>query len=347
MRNDALKKIYNRSLKGPLLLCLILVLIPVLIPSNYILSVCIMVGFYTLVCTGLSMLMGYAGQISLGHAAFYGIGAYTSAILSAHAGLSPWLSILFGMILSAMIALIIGIPTLKLKEHYLALATLGFGVIVFVFFKELKSLTGGMNGFFGIPSLDLFGFTLDSDLRFYYLVWFFAMLGIFFARNIVASRVGRALQAVNNSETAANAIGIHAQKYKLQIFVLSAVYASVAGSLYAHYVTFINPELFHIMPSIHFLIMVVIGGSGMIWGGMIGAAVFVILGEILKEILPYFTDATGEFQTVIFGLLLVVILIYMPRGLGPMLKKGSLRLLDLRRGKQKNFEKKSGGGHHA
>ncbi|HET7627626.1 MAG TPA: branched-chain amino acid ABC transporter permease [Bacillales bacterium] len=314
----AIRNIYNRSLTGPLLVCLFLALLPVGFPSNYILSILIIVAFYTIVGTGLTLLMGYAGQISLGHAAFYGIGSYTSAILSAHAGLSPWLAMLAGMVLSALVAFIVGIPTLKLKEHYLALATLGFGVIVFVFFKELDGLTGGLNGFFGIPSISLFGFPFDNDFRFYYLIWTLAMLGIIFARNVVQSRVGRALQAVKDSETAANSLGVPAQKYKLQIFVLSAVYASVAGSLYAHYVSFINPELFNVKTSLDFLIMVVIGGSGMVWGGVIGAAVFVILGEILKEILPYFTDASGEFQIVLFGVLLVVILIYMPRGLGPM-----------------------------
>ena len=149
-----------------------------------------------------------------------------------------------------------------------------------------------------------------------------AVLGILFAGNIVRSRVGRALKAVNDSETAANALGINAQKYKLQVFVLSAVYASVSGSLYAHYITFINPDLYDVMPSITLLIMVVIGGTATIWGGVVGAAIYVILGEILKEVIPFFTDTTGEYQIVFFGLLLVVILIYMPNGIVPIFEKG-------------------------
>jgi branched-chain amino acid transport system permease protein len=281
-----------------------------------------MIGFYTIVCTGLTLLMGQAGQISLGHAAFYGIGGYTSAIVSTTLGWSPWLGILLGMIVSAIIALIIGTPTLKLKGNYLALATLGFGVIVFVFFKELKGLTGGLNGFYGIPYLNLFGYRLDSDFGFYYLVWLVAILGMVFADNMIRSRVGRALKAVHDSEIAANTLGINAQKYKLQVFVISAIYASVSGSLYAHYVTFINPELYDVMPSITYLIMVVIGGAATVWGGAVGAAIYVILGELLKEIIPYFTDTTGEYQIVFFGILLILILIYMPNGLAPILIKG-------------------------
>jgi branched-chain amino acid transport system permease protein len=315
---------------------LVLLLLPFIFSSNYILSILIMIGFYTIVCTGLTLLMGYAGQISLGHAAFYGIGGYTSAIVSATLGLSPWIGIVAGMIVSAIIALIIGTPTLKLKGNYLALATLGFGVIVFVFFKELKGLTGGLNGFFGIPSINFFGLTIDSDFKFYYLIWIVAILGILFAGNVIRSRVGRALKAVNDSETAANALGINAHKYKLQVFVLSAVYASVSGSLYAHYVTFINPNLYDVMPSITFLIMVVIGGTATIWGGVIGATIYVVLGELLKEVVPYFTDTTGEYQIVFFGILLVAILIYMPNGVGPMLEKVFNTMRKRRAGFKKN-----------
>ncbi|WP_051263303.1 branched-chain amino acid ABC transporter permease [Tuberibacillus calidus] len=313
---------HYRSLWTGSSITLLVLLLPILIPSNYILSIMIMIGFYTIVCTGLTLLMGQAGQISLGHAAFYGIGGYTSAIVSTTLGWSPWLGILIGMIVSAIIALIIGTPTLKLKGNYLALATLGFGVIIFVFFKELKGLTGGLNGFYGIPYLNLFGYYLDSDFGFYYLIWLVAILGIVFASNMIRSRVGRALKAVHDSEIAANTLGINAQKYKLQVFVISAVYASVSGSLYAHYVTFINPELYDVMPSITYLIMVVIGGAATVWGGAVGAAIYVILGELLKEIIPYFTDTTGEYQIVFFGILLILILIYMPNGVAPILSKG-------------------------
>lgn len=307
---------HNRRHLGPLLFALGLLVFPLVVQSNYLLSILVMIGFYALACNGLTLLMGYAGQVSLGHAAFYGIGAYTSAYLSATLGWSPWFSIAAGAVMSAVIAFVVGIPTFKLKGHYLALATLGFGVIVYTCFKEFTSLTGGMNGFFGIPSLKLFGWELNNDVRFYYLIWTAVLLSLLFSRNVIDSRVGRALRSIEGSEAAADAIGVDMMKYKLQVFVYSAVCASVAGSLYAHYVTFINPQAFDVMLSIYFLIMVVIGGAANIWGAVIGAGVFVALSEALKEAVPLVVDnAGGEFEIVFFGLLLVAMLIYMPNGL--------------------------------
>lgn len=321
MKGD-LRKIYDRSLKGVLFLAGILFLIPIAVPSNYITSTLIMIGFYTLICTGLTMLMGYAGQISLGHAAFYGIGAYASAFVTVKMGLPGFVGILAGVLLAVLIAYIVGIPTLKLTGHYLALATLGFGVIVFIFFKQLKSFTGGLEGFSGIPSLNLFGFKFDTDLKYYYLVWVVAITGILLARNLIQSRVGRALRSIHGSEIASDSIGVDTRKYKLQVFVMSAVYASVAGSIYAHYISFINPMLFDANASIDLLIMSVLGGSGSIWGGFVGAGIFVLLGEGLKEVMPLIADrASDQAIIVFFGVLIVILLIYMPEGLAPGLEK--------------------------
>ncbi|WMJ18208.1 branched-chain amino acid ABC transporter permease [Geobacillus proteiniphilus] len=298
--------------------------------NNYVLSTLILIGLYALVSTGMTLLMGYAGQISLGQAAFYGIGAYASAYLTGHAGWPAWLALVAGAALAALVALVVGIPVFRLREHYLALATLGFGVILFTFFKEWKGITGGLNGFFGIPPISIAGFPLQSDLQFYYLVSLFVLAGLWFAHNIVRSRVGRALRAIHGSEVAASSLGVNITKYKLQIFMLSAVYASVAGSLYAHYVTFINPDLFGIVPSISFLIMVVIGGSAHVWGGLVGAAVYVCLGEWLKAVVPLLLpNAGGEFEIVFFGLLLVVMLIYMPNGLTGVMQKGMRRFFEM------------------
>lgn len=322
MAKAELSKIYNRSITLPLMVAVIILLFPVLVPSPYVISTMILIGCYSLACTGLTMLMGYAGQVSLGQAAFYGIGAYMSAILSGTYGVSPWLGMLAGAVVAAIVAYIVGIPTLKLKEHYLALATLGFGIIFYTFFKEFVPLTGGLNGFFGIPGIEVFGFALDSDVKYYYLVGTILFLGILFSRNLIQSRVGRALRSIHGSEVASDSIGVDIHGYKLKVFVLSAVYTSVAGSLYAHYVTFINPNLFDVMMSIHFLIMVVIGGASSIWGALIGAGLFVFLGEMLKEVVPMFLNvAGGEFETVFFGILLVIILIYMPEGIGPGLER--------------------------
>lgn len=286
------------------------------ISNSFFLSMMILIGLYALVGTGLTMLMGYAGQISLGHAAFYGLGAYSTAIITGTYGLPSILGILVGAIVAGMVAFIIGQPTLKLKENYLALATLGFGIIIFTVFKELKGLTGGLNGFFGIPPFELFGLRLDTDSKFYAMTWIIVFLGVLFSKNIIHSRVGRALRSIHGSEIAASSLGVNIQKYKLQVFVLSAIYAAVAGSLYAHYVTFINPNLFTAMESINFLIIVVIGGSASIWGGVIGAAIYVFLSEWLKDIIPQiFPNVGGEFQIIFFGLLIVLLLIFMPKGL--------------------------------
>lgn len=326
MNHSKVSELYNRHYGGLFLFIAALVVVP-FVANSFLLTVLILVGLYGIVTTGLTMLMGYAGQISLGHAAFYGIGAYASAVMTGTYGMPGIVGILVGVAFAGTVAVLIGIPTLKLKENYLALATLGFGIIIFTFFKELKEITGGLNGFFGIPSFNLFGFAFDTDLKFYFLIWALLIVGILFSKNIIDSRVGRALRSIHGSDVAANSIGVNIQQYKLKVFVLSAVYASVAGSLYAHYVTFINPNLFTAMESITFLIMVVIGGSANIWGGMIGAIVYVLLNELLKEVVPmFFPNVGGEFQIVFFGILLVAILIYMPQGLAPTLGKVWRRL---------------------
>lgn len=322
MNKKSLTLIYNNSLLGPIIFFAILFCIPFLISSNYIFSILTMVGFYALVCIGLTTLTGYAGQISLGHAAFYGIGAYTSAILTGTYGLNPWLAIIIGALISAIIALIVGIPTFKLNGYYLALATLGFGIIVYTMFKELTSITGGSNGFFGIPSIGLFGYEFITDISYYYLIWVFVFLAILFTRNIIHSRIGRGLRSIEGSEIAADAVGVNLMKYKLQIFMLSAVFASVSGSLLAHYVSFINPDLFVANTSIFFLIMVILGGKSNVWGSIVGAATYVLLDELLKHYVPMFLpNVGGEFEIVFFGVLLVLTLIYMPNGLVPQYEK--------------------------
>jgi branched-chain amino acid transport system permease protein len=312
---------FQKQLTAIVLFCIAIFFIP-FVANSFFLSVMILIALYSIVTTGLTMLMGYAGQISLGHAAFYGIGAYSAAVATGTYGLPSIFGILAGIAISALVAVLIGIPTLKLKENYLALATLGFGIIIFTLFKEFKTITGGLNGFFGIPSFEIFGWAFNTDIKFYYLAWTLLLLSIFFSGNVIKSRVGRALRSIHGSDIAANSLGVNIQSYKLKVFVLSAVYASIAGSLYAHYVSFINPDLFTAMESISLLIMVVIGGSASIWGGMIGAIIYVWLNEALKDAVPLLLPSVGgEFQIIFFGVLLVAILIYMPQGLAPVLSR--------------------------
>lgn len=326
--------VYSRSLKGFMLFAVVMSIVPFLLPSAYLLSILILIGIYSLVSLGMNLLMGYAGQISLGHASFYGIGAYTSAYVTVHLGLPVSAGIVAGMLISSLIAVIVGIPTLKLTGHYLALATLGFGMIMFVVFKEWKSVTGGLNGFLGIPALELFGLRIDTDVKNYYFIWSVVLLGLWVSRNLIQSRVGRALRSIHGSEIAANSAGVDIQKYKLQVFVLSACFASLAGSIYAHYVSFINPMLFNATTSINFLVMSVLGGSFSIWGGVVGAAVYLALSELLKDVIPNIGGhSSDQFQIVFFGLILVLILIYMPEGLSSVIGKTWNRLSHFKRKK--------------
>ncbi len=279
-----------------------------LLPLNvYYLSIMIFVGINTIIATGLCMLMGYAGQISLGHAAFYGLGAYTSGILTTRCGLGPWPAMVIAALFTASVAFVVGMPTLKLRGHYLAMATLGFGEIVFIAFNELIDLTGGPSGFGDIPNIRLFGLTLDSDISYYFYVWTIAWLIFLFSMNIIHSRVGRALRSIHDSETAANAMGVNVSRFKLQIFILSAVYASLAGSMYAHFVTFLSPGSFGLMFSILLVIMVVVGGRQNLWGAVLGAGIMTFLPEYLRVFKDY--------DVLIYGAILLFMVMFLPRGL--------------------------------
>jgi branched-chain amino acid transport system permease protein len=286
---------------------LIIAIFPWLVGGNeYFISILIFLGINGIITMGLSLLMGYAGQISLGHAGFFGLGAYSSGILTTQYSIHPLAAFLAGIFLSAIIAFLVGKPTLRLKGHYMAVATLGFGEILFIVFNELSPLTGGPSGLSGIPTLTFMGYSLEGA-RYLYLVWGFVILLLLFSLNVINSRVGRALRAVHGSEIAANAMGVDASRYKVQVFVLSAVYASIAGSLYAHFVTFISPSSFSLMFSILLLMMVVVGGAETIWGALLGAMVLTLLPEYLRGL--------EDFEVLAYGGILMVVLLFMPQGI--------------------------------
>lgn len=302
-----------------LLFALAMSVLPLLLKNVYYVNVLNFVGLHGMQAIGLSLLMGYAGQISLGHAAFYGLGAYGSAILTTRYGVHPLPALVIAMFITALIAYVIGRPTLRLKGHYLALATVGFGIIVHVFFVQTSSFTGGTSGIRDIPYLSLSAFAFDNDLKWYYLIWALVCLILFFSLNIVDSRPGRALRAIRDSEMAASAMGIDIAHYKLQVFVLSAVYSSLAGSLYTHYITFISPQPFGLNLSIELVTMVVVGGLASLWGALFGAGVLNILGELLREFegykIPFLNVPIVEEESVIiYGALLIAIMIFMPEG---------------------------------
>jgi branched-chain amino acid transport system permease protein len=282
--------------------------LPFVLRNQYYVGIAVFVGINAIVAIGLNLLMGYAGQVSLGHAAFMALGAYTSAILTTRTELSPWLAMPAAVALASLIAAVIGVPTLRLHGHYLAMATLGFGMIVSIVIKEWVSLTGGTSGLVDIPRLSLAGLALDSDTKYYYLVWACVAASLLLSFNIVNSRVGRALRAVHTSEVAAATCGVNIARTKLQVFVLSAALAGLAGSLYAHYVQFVGPgHTFGFGFSIELVVIVVFGGLATIWGAVVGAGVVTVLGEYLRRV--------GDRDVVVFGIVLILLLVFMPRGL--------------------------------
>lgn len=277
------------------------------ISGSYHLQLLTFIGIYTLLALGLNMLMGYAGQISLGHAAFYGLGAYVTGVLTVHWNWNPWLVLPIALGGTALVAFLVALPMLKLSGFYLGMGTLGFGMIAYVLFREWVNLTGGDSGLVGIPSLSLGTLVLSAGSGYFFLVWGAVFLCFLICQRIVDSRVGRALRAVHDSEQAAAAMGIDTSRLKIQIFVLSAVFSALAGFLYAHLVSFISPNTFDFLVSVRMVTMVVIGGMASIWGALLGASLLTILPEWLHV----FTD----YEMVVYGLILMVVMIFLPQGL--------------------------------
>jgi branched-chain amino acid transport system permease protein len=299
----------DKDKKYLLLYALAMLALPLALSSNYHLMVLNIAALNVMVVIGLNLLIGYAGQISLGHAAFYGLGAYLSAILTTSCGFPLWPTMVLAMVLTGGVAYAIGIPTLKLEGHYLVMATLGFNIIVGVVLTHLDAVTGGPSGFAGIPRLGIGAFVFDSDRKTYYLLWPVSLGVLFLAMNLIHSRVGRAMAALSHNEIAARCAGIDTQSYKVKIFVISAAVASLAGSLYAHYITFISPGSFSFFYSIQVVTMVLVGGMGSLWGSVFGA--------ILLTVLPEMLHAVKEYNVLVYGAILMVVLIFLPQGLFP------------------------------
>jgi branched-chain amino acid transport system permease protein len=303
--------------KWPFLAIPALLLFLILLPFDWFLgqytSLMIFIGISTMVTVGLCLLLGYTGQVSLGQAAFYGTGAYISAILSKTYSVSPWLAMLIAAIGTGAFAYVIGYPIFRLKGNYLAMATLGLGIIMWILFRQLGQYTGGPDGMAGIPYLAIGGFVLDTSFKRYFLVWCFCLAVLLISQNIVNSRTGRALRAIHGSEAAAESIGINVDQFKVKIFVLSAVYASLAGSLFVHHLRFVSPQPFDFLASVKLVVMAVIGGLASVWGAIFGAGTTRILSD---ELLLRF----GEWDVVIYGLILMLVMIFMPEGLFVRLK---------------------------
>jgi branched-chain amino acid transport system permease protein len=288
-------------------LAAVVALYPLLWGNPYRLGVTNQIALYTIVVLGLNLFIGYAGQISLGHAAFFALGAYGSALLSGEAGINPWISLLLAVLSAALVALVVGIPTLRLHGHYLAMATLGFNLVVYLVLLQWDAMTGGPSGYAGIPPLAIGSFAFASDLHLHYLVWGVALLCLTLALNLVRSGVGRGLAAVAGDEVAAASCGVDTRAAKIKVFVLSAAFAALAGGLYAHGFGFVSPETFSIFASVDFVTMVVLGGLGSVWGSLFGAA--------LLTWLPEWIDRFEQFKEIVHGAILVGVLIFLPQGL--------------------------------
>jgi branched-chain amino acid transport system permease protein len=299
----------NKNKMYLLIYALIIFSLPVLLQNNYHLMVLNVAALNIMVVIGLNLFMGYAGQISLGHAAFFGLGAYLSAIFTATHGVPLGLAMIMAMAIAGLVAYMIAIPTLKLEGHYLVMATLGFNIIIYIVMIQFDAVTGGPSGFPGIPRLRIGDFIFASDRQIYYLFWALSITVLLFSLNLIHSRVGRAMAALSHNEIAAGCAGVDTEGYKVKIFVISAVLAALAGSLYAHYITFISPGTFSFFYSIQVVTMVLVGGMGSLWGSVFGAILLTLLPEVLH--------AVQEYNVLIYGLILMVVLVFFPRGLFP------------------------------
>ena len=281
--------------------------VPLILANPWQLGILNLVAINTVVVLGLNLFIGYAGQISLGHAAFFGLGAYSSAILTTAWGWPSFVALPVTAIGVALTALIVGVPTLRLSGHYLAMATLGFNIVVHHVLVHWDQVTGGPSGLTGIPAFGVPGLTLRGETQQYYLLWAAAMVALTLSVNFVRSGLGRGLAALAEDEVAAAAMGVDVRRGKIAVFTISAAFASVGGSLFAHYMGTITPDTFGIFASIDFVIMVVIGGVGSLWGSLAGAA--------FVTILPHLLGPLEDYKDILHGLIVVVVLLVLPRGL--------------------------------
>jgi branched-chain amino acid transport system permease protein len=291
-------------------LALVVLLLPLVLRNNYYYEVAILVGLNAIVCVGLNLLIGYAGQISLGHAGFFALGGYGSAILSSRFGWPSWLAMLSASAVVGLLAFVVGRPTLRLKGHYLAMATLGLGIIISIVLSTEDGITGGPDGM-PVPPLVVFGAVIQGERHWYWIAGACLLLAVWLAQNLIESPIGRALRALHTSEIAAEVAGIDSARHKLMVFVVSAVFAAVAGGLTAYYAGFITPANASFLHSIELVTMVVFGGMASTFGAVVGAAILTVLPQALTQLKDY--------EMVVFGALMMFTMIFLPRGVVPTL----------------------------
>ncbi|HEX2530341.1 MAG TPA: branched-chain amino acid ABC transporter permease [Burkholderiaceae bacterium] len=298
--------------KGLAVLVAILLLLPLVLPNSFYYDVVIRIAINAIVVIALNLLMGYTGQISLGHAGFFGIGAYAAGVLTTHFNWSPMAALLTGAIATGILAFLVARPILKLKGNTLAMATLGLGIIVAITLTNEAQYTGGPDGL-AVPAFEIFGWVLSGEKSWYAVIAALLVLTTWCGLNLIDSPGGRALQAIHGSEVAARVVGVDTTRFKVRVFVLSAVVGSIAGSLSAHYVGFVTPGIAGFFHSIELVTMVVIGGMASVFGSIVGAALLTLLPQVLSTF--------EGWETVVYGVILMVTMIFMPRGLVPTLAR--------------------------
>lgn len=297
----------------------VLALLPAFV-SEFYLTLLNYIGMSALVVLGLVLLTGIGGMTSFGQAAFIGLGAYATAYLSTAYGVSPWLTLFAGLALTAVTALLLGSMTMRLSGHYLPLGTIAWGISLYYLFGNLDFL-GGHTGLTGIPALTLLGFQLKTGQQFYYLIWAMTLAALWATHNLLASREGRAIRALKGGTVMAEAMGVDVARSKIIAFLIAALFASASGWLYAHMQRFINPTPFSLHHGIEYLFMAVIGGAANLWGALLGAGVMTLLNEWLKDLLPQLLGQSGNFEVIVFGVLMILLLQYAPDGLWPPLAR--------------------------
>lgn len=307
---------------GLLVLALGIAVFPTLGVPNYLQGIAVLIGIYALAAIGLDLLLGYAGQLSLAHAAFFGLGGYVSGILTRQYHIPPLLVV--GLVLCAAlaIALVVGIPLLRLQEHYLALATLGLVLIAENLAVALRAWTGGLSGLPGIPPFSVGDLVFNSNMQYFILVWSLVLIFAFLALNMAGSQVGRAWRAIHADELAASAMGIDVFRRKLQAFLISAAAASLAGSLYAHYLAIFTPKNVGLLMSIDLVLMLVLGGLGTVYGAILGAAVLKLLPEIFEFLKDY--------HLLVDSMVLILLVINVPDGIAGGMRRLVMRLRSAR-----------------
>ena len=306
----SVRTLLDHRLASIFVMAAIVAVLPLLFPSGYYYRVASLVFVFALASIGLNLLMGFAGQVSLGHAGFMGIGAYAVAIGPTHLGLPSWLSFLAGAVVSALVAFLVGRPILRLKGHYLAVATLGFGLLLAIVFTNEARFTGGPDGM-AVPRLILFGWPVRGADTWYWVTAASFLIGAALALNLMDSPTGRALRAIHDSEIAARVLGVDVAKKKLAIFVVSAVYASVAGSWFALLNGHITPDVSGFLRSIELVAMVVLGGMGSVAGSLVGAALLVVLPQTLTFL--------HDYEHMVLGLIIMAVMIFLRSGIVPTL----------------------------